>query len=130
MIEEILGYFTQLIQLNNILLFVILFAFVIIAYKVFQCALKALLFGAIAASFPLLAAFFGLQLPAVFEEMSFVSRVLWFGFFGVMSYVLYFLASHSIRTVSFVLSPFKRLFRHKPKIVHKTNTIVVREEDE
>jgi len=130
MIEEIAGQIIQLIQLNNILLFVVLFVFLIIAYKVFQCAVKALIFGAIAASFPVIAYFAGIQLPAIFVEMSFLSRILWFGFFGIMAYIFYFLATHSLRTMRFVLSPFKRMFKEKPKVVEKNKTIYVKEEDD
>ena len=130
MIEEIIGQLTQFLQFNNILIFVILFVFIIIAYKVFQCAIKAIIIGAIAASFPIIAYFAGIPMPGMFAEISFLSRVLWFGFFGVVAYVLYFFAVHSLRTVRWVLSPFKRLFREKPKVIKKNKTIVIKEEDE
>ncbi len=129
MIEQILGQLTQFFQMGNVLLFIILFVFVIIAYKIFQCAVKAVIAGVIAALFPVIAYFMGIPLPAMFAGMSFLSRILWFGFFGVAGYIVYFFATHALKTVRFVLSPFRRLFRSKPKVVNKSIVVKVEDDD-
>jgi hypothetical protein len=130
MIEEITGQIFQLFQANNILLFALLFVGIIIAYKLFQCALKAFMFGVIAASLPVIALFTNISLPGMFAEMSIITQVVWFGVFGVGAFFLYFFATHTLRTIRFVMSPFRRMFKEKPKTINKTNTIVVVKNDE
>jgi len=130
MIEQITGQFLQLLQINNVLFFVIIFILIIIAYKVFQCALKAFIFGIIAASIPIAAYFMSIPLPDVLAQMSFLSRIMWFGIFGVSAYIIYFFATHTLRTIRFVLSPFRRLFREKPKVVKQSNNTIVIAKDE
>lgn len=108
-LEFIAEVFSQMQQINTIFLFIVFFIFLILAYKIFQTLVKALIVGVIAAAFPFIANMFGMNVPIT------LSSVLWFAIFGVALYFAYAFISGGIKIVKIVLSPFKILFRKKQK---------------
>ena len=110
MVLEFLGeIFSQLMGMNSILLFIIFFIFIILAYKLFQTVIKALIIGVIAAAFPFIANALGFSIPIN------LNTILWFAIFGVLLYFAYSFIAGGVKIVKLVLSPFRWLFRKKEK---------------
>lgn len=101
--------FAQLQQVNSAFLLIIFFVFIILAYKLFQTAIRAFIIGLIAASFPIVAFFLGLDVPLT------LSSVMWFAIFGVVMYFAYSFISGGVKIVKLILSPFRFMFRKKEK---------------
>ncbi|UCD07905.1 MAG: hypothetical protein JSW41_02990 [Candidatus Aenigmatarchaeota archaeon] len=108
-LEFLTQIFSQLQQANSILLFIVFFVFLILAYKLFQTVIKALIIGVIAAAFPFVANMFGFNIPIT------LSNVLWFAIFGVVLYFAYAFISGGVKIIKIIFSPFKVLFRKKEK---------------
>lgn len=85
---------------NDIFLVIILLIFIFVAYKVFKHVVKAIIIGAIAASFPFFAQYIGLEI-----ELS-MHNILWFGLFGIIIYFVYLGLSIIYKVVKAILSPF------------------------
>lgn len=108
-LEFLTQIFSQLQQANSILLFIVFFVFLILAYKLFQTVIKALIIGVIAAAFPFVANMFGFSIPIT------LSNILWFAIFGVILYFAYAFISGGVKIIKIIFSPFKILFRKKEK---------------
>ncbi len=122
-IHNITGLLSGLAGNNLLLMSLLFFVFVILAYKTFQIVLRAIIIGVISASFPVIANLFGLGIPLT------VGSILWFGLFGAVSYITYSMITGSLKIVKWSLMPFKKLFKSSPKEHHYHKTIIVREED-
>lgn len=109
----VMEFITQLIsylsQVNSIILIAVFLIFIILAYKLFQTAIKAVIVGIIAAAFPFVASFLGFNVPLT------LNSVLWFALTGVILYFAYAIISGGIKIVRIVMSPFRRLFRKKSR---------------
>jgi hypothetical protein len=98
----------QMLTLNPVILFGLVFLVVIIAYKVFKFVFKALLVGIAFATFPFIANMFGMGIPVT------VTNILWSSFFGIVLFIIYGAISMSYKLTSFVFKPFRKAF-DKPK---------------
>ncbi|MBU1135163.1 MAG: hypothetical protein KKG13_01445 [Nanoarchaeota archaeon] len=103
--------------MNFILVFGLLIVFVVLAYTVFKILMKAALFGALGAIAPFVANYMGMSIPIT------LTNILWFALLGVMAYVVYAMASGGVKTMKLITSPFRTLFRQKPK-----EKIIIREQ--
>lgn len=101
---------SQLLQLNTMLLFVVLFLLIIIAYKLFKYLMRVFITGMAFAFFPIIANLIGIPVPLTFQS------VMWSALFGIMAYLAYSVMHTGLKIVSIVLSPFKRMFKKKPKV--------------
>jgi len=108
-LEFLTQIFSQLQQANTLLLFIVFFIFLILAYKLFQTVVKALIVGVIAAAFPFVANMLGFSVPIT------LNSILWFAIFGVVLYFAYAFISGGVKIIKIILSPFKALFRRKEK---------------
>ena len=117
-LEIILGLMGSITQMNPVLLGVIFLFFIVIAYKVFQALIKAFIVGVIAASFPIVANLFGLDVPLTFYS------VMWFALFGVAAFMLYATISGGAKIAGFAMKPFGVMFRKK-----NVKTIIIKEKE-
>jgi hypothetical protein len=108
-LELLTQLISQIQEMNSILLIMVFLIFLILAYKLFQTVVKALIVGVIAAAFPFVANLFGLNVPVT------LSSILWFAIFGVILYFAYAFISGGVKIIKTVLSPFRALFRKKKK---------------
>lgn len=104
---------SQILQLDVMLIFIILFVFIIIAYKVFKYLMKALITGIVFALIPILANFLGFPM-----EISF-GVIFQYAIYGIIIFVVYSIIHTGLRIVGFALSPFKRSFKKKEKVIVK-----------
>ncbi len=108
-LEFLTQIFSQLQQVNSIFLLIVFFVFLILAYKLFQTVMKAIIVGVIAAAFPFVANMFGFSIPIT------LNSILWFAIFGVVLYFAYAFISGGVKIIKLIFSPFKVLFRKKEK---------------
>lgn len=108
-LELIFEIMSQMQQINSVLLIVIFLIFIILAYKLFQTMIRAVIVGVIAAAFPFVANYFGFSVPIT------LNSILWFAITGVVLFLAYSFISGGIKIVKIVLTPFKWLFRKKEK---------------
>ncbi len=101
---------SQMLQLDTMSLFIVLFLLIIIAYKLFKYLMKVFMTGMVFALFPIIANLIGIPVPLTFQS------VMWSALFGIMAYLVYSMARMGLKVVSIVLSPFKRMFKKKPKV--------------
>ena len=109
-----------LLQLDTMVLFVVLFLLIIIAYKLFKYLLRVFVTGVAFAFFPIIANLIGIPVPLTFQS------VVWSALFGIMAYLAYSVMHTGLKIVGIVLSPFKRMFKKKPKV---QKIVVVEERD-
>lgn len=116
-VGEIIGVgkelISQILQLDVMLIFIILFVFIIIAYMVFKYLMRAFITGMLFAFIPILANFLGFPV-----EISF-GVIFQYAIFGIIVFIVYSIIHTSLRVVGFILSPFKRSFKKKEKVVIK-----------
>jgi hypothetical protein len=110
----VLEFLTQILsymqQVDSTFLMIIFFIFIILAYKVFQTVMKAVIIGVIAASFPFIAnMFLGFNVPIT------INSILWFAITGVIMYFAYSFISGGVKIVKLVLKPFNWMFKKKDK---------------
>ena len=108
-IEFITETLSYLSQVNTIILIAVFLIFIILAYKLFQTAIKAVIVGIIAAAFPFVANFLGFNVPLT------LNSVLWFAVTGVVLYFAYAIISGGVKIVKIVMSPFRWLFKKREK---------------
>jgi len=106
---------SQVLQMDVIMIFIILFIFIIIAYKIFKYLMKAFITGMAFGFIPILANFLGFPV-----EISF-AVIFQYMIFGILVFVAYSMIHTGLKIVGFVLSPFKGLFKKKQekKVVTK-----------
>jgi hypothetical protein len=107
-LELVIEFFREIAQINTVLLFGVFLVFIVVAYKLFQALIKAFLVGVIAATFPIVAIFIGLDVPLT------ISSVIWFAIFGVVAYLFYATVSSGAKILGLVMRPFKGMFSKKP----------------
>lgn len=107
-LELVIEFFREIAQINTVLLFGVFIVFIVVAYKLFQALIKAFLVGVIAATFPIVATFIGLDVPLT------ISSVIWFAIFGVVAYLFYATVSSGAKILGLVMRPFKGMFSKKP----------------
>ena len=110
-----LAMFSQLQQVSTVFLFIVFFIFIVLAYKVFQTLMKALVVGVIAAAFPIVANLIGMDVALS------LNSILWFAIAGVALYFAYAFMSGGVKIVKIATSPFRFIFRKKEK-KHKQKT--------
>ena len=99
-LETIIEIVKSISEVNSIILPIIFIIFIVLAYKIFQTMIKAFIVGVIAASFPVVAYFMGLDVPLTLES------VVWFAIFGVGAYILYATISGGAKIAGFAMKPF------------------------
>jgi hypothetical protein len=104
---------SQILQLDVMLIFIILFVFIIIAYKVFRYLMKAFITGMLFAFIPILINFFGFPVTINFQV------IFQYAIFGIIVFIVYSIIHTGLRAVGFVLSPFKKSYRKKERVVVK-----------
>ncbi|MFH1445288.1 MAG: hypothetical protein ABIF08_02290 [Nanoarchaeota archaeon] len=121
-ISEIVGMFTQIAQLNIVLLLALLFIFVFVAYKLLKVLMKAMIFGVLGAVFPFFATYVGISIPLT------ITNIIWFALLGVMAYIMYAILMGGVKTLKLVTSPFRGMFKtkHKEKIIIREQVPVER----
>ena len=117
MIQEIMALFSQITQMNIVLIFGLLLIFVVIAYKLLKILMKAVLFGILGALFPFVSGYVGIQIATS------ISNILWFALLGMVAYVMYAMMSGGVKTMKMITSPFRALFKKKEK-----KTIIIHEQ--
>jgi hypothetical protein len=112
-VGEILGagkdFISQVMQLDVVTIFAILFVLIIIAYKVFTYLMKALITGMAFGFIPIAANYLGygmeISLPVILQ----------FVLFGIAVFVAYSVIKTILRALGFVLSPFRGAFKKPPR---------------
>ena len=114
-VGEVIGVGKELIsqvtQLDTMLIFIIVFVAIIISYKVFKFLMKAFITGMAFGFLPILANFLGFPIGITFGV------IFQFMLFGIIIFIIYSIIHGGLRVVGFVLSPFRRAFKKKPKEV-------------
>ena len=109
---ELLGFTGKLFEIaqtNTVLLLIVFFVFILLAYKVFKMLLKAAIIGVISMFFPIFTYLVG------FTNSVTISQVLWFGIAGISLFFVYSVVSGGIKLISWIFKPFKALFKEKKK---------------
>ncbi len=101
--------FSQVNEINSVILFLVFIFFVVIAYKIFKTLFKALMVGLISAMFPVIAYLLGFNIPVTFQS------IIWFSLTGMLLFFLYSIISGGVKIIKILTSPFKLLFRKKEK---------------
>lgn len=116
-VGEIIGVgkevISQILQLDVMLIFLILFVFIIIAYKVFRYLMKVFITGIFFAFIPILMNFFGFPVAINFQV------IFQYAIFGIIVFIAYSIIHAGLRAVGFVLSPFKKSYKKKERVVVK-----------
>ena len=116
MLGQVVGLLGIIAEMNSTLLIVVMFVFMIIAYKVFQYMLRILFTAAIFGAFPFVANYvLGMSIPIT------LGSVLNYAMLGVTLFFAYASIRTCIRITKFVLRPFKGFFEKKKE------TVVIRE---
>lgn len=118
MIDTILRLASEISQVNLILLVLVVIVLIIVGLKIFRYLLRALLTGIAFGIFPFIAGYLGLGVPLTVNTI--VSSAL----FGIVIYFMYSAIRTGFKITRFVLSPFRRIFRSKPK-----EKVIIRERE-
>jgi hypothetical protein len=110
-IEGSTGMFVQIMELNTALAIGFLFVLILMAYKMFKIALRAVVTGILAAFIPVAAVFFGIDIGISIS----LNNMIWFAIFGISAYLVYASVNMGLKTVKLVTKPFGFLFKSKPK---------------
>jgi hypothetical protein len=84
---------------------------IVMAYKMFKIAIKAMLIGGLASLIPVAAVITGLDIGIAMT----IDNMVWFAIFGIAAYLVYSSVNMGLRTVRLVMKPFGFMFRNKPK---------------
>ena len=118
MLEGILSLVTWVFSLHPLILIVIAIALLYIAMKVIKILTKVVFTAVVFGLFPVAAFIMGFDVTLTF------SSIIGSAVFGIVAYFAY----HSVRTgyriIKIVLSPFRKLFRDKPK-----QQVIIREKE-
>ena len=112
LLPELLGFtgkMFEIAQTNTMLLLIVFFVFMLLAYKVFKMLLKAAIIGVISMFFPIFTYLVG------FTDSVTISQILWFGIAGISLFFVYSVVSGGIKLISWIFKPFKALFKEKKK---------------
>ena len=118
MIDASTGLLLQSMQISTALTIGLLFVMIVIAYKMFKIAIKAMLVGGLAALIPVAAVIFGIDIGIALT----VDNMVWFAILGISAYLVYSSVSMGMRTVRMAMKPFGFMFRNKQK-----EKIIIRE---
>ncbi|MBU0530753.1 MAG: DUF2937 family protein [Nanoarchaeota archaeon] len=104
--------------LDTVLIFIVLFVFIIIAFKVFKYLVRVFITGVIFAVFPIIANLMGIPIPLTFESIA------WSAIFGIILYLLYTSVMTGTKMLNKIMSLFGKLLgTGKPK----PQKIIIRE---
>ena len=109
MLDTVFRLLSEISQMNLIFLVLVVIVLIIVGLKVFRYLLKALLTGVAFGLFPFVARAIGMAVPLTINTV--VSSAL----FGVAIYFVFSAMKTGFKVTRWVLSPFRRLFRSKPK---------------
>jgi len=118
MLDTIFQLLSEISQVNLIFLILVVIALIVVGLKVFRYLLRALLTGLAFGTFPFVARFFGLAVPLTINSV--ISSAL----FGIAIFFIYHTMSTGFKITKWVFSPFRKLFRSKPK-----ERIIIREKE-
>ena len=109
MIDTIFRLLSEISQMNLIFLVLVVIVLIIVGLKVFRNLLKALLTGILFGLFPFIAGFVGLSVPLT------VNSVISSALFGIAIYFVFSAMKTGFKITRWVLAPFRKMFRSKPK---------------
>jgi len=112
-----------ILGLDTILLFLVLFIGIILAFKIFKYLMRVFVTGAVFAVFPIVANIMGLSIPLTFESIA------WSALFGIIMYMLYTSLMTGTKIVNKILSIAGKLVgagKPKQKVIIRE---VVKEDD-
>jgi len=99
-----------LMGLDTILLFIILFIGIILAFKIFKYLVRVFITGAVFAVFPIVANIMGMNIPLTFDS------IIWSAIFGIVLYMLYTSVMTGTKLINKIMSLFGKLLGSgKPK---------------
>lgn len=102
--------------LDTGLIFIVLFAGIIIAFKVFKYLMRVVITGAIFGVFPIVGNMMGLAIPLTIES------IIWSAIFGVVLFLLYTSLRTGTKILNTIMSIFGRLLgmgKPKQKVIVK-----------
>ena len=95
------------------ILLILIFVFAIVAFKVFSFVLRAVITGVAFALFPIVAAYLGFNIPVTLQS------IVTFALLGIVMYLVYGSLRFGFKVTRFAMSPFKRAFKKKEKVIIK-----------